>query len=98
DVLVEVHTQQELERAVALNAELIGINNRNLHTFETSLSTTLALAEQAPADRLIITESGIHTADDVKLMRSNSIHSFLVGEAFMREEDPGKALKALFFS
>ncbi|MGB1465931.1 MAG: indole-3-glycerol phosphate synthase TrpC [Alcanivorax nanhaiticus] len=98
DVLVEVHTQDELERAVAMNAELIGINNRNLHTFETSLSTTLSLAEQAPADRLIITESGIHTAEDVKLMRSNGIHSFLVGEAFMRADDPGAGLKALFFS
>lgn len=97
DVLVEVHTEQELERALALNAELIGINNRNLHTFETSLDTTLTLAKQIPADRLVITESGIHTADDVQMMRSNGIHSFLVGEAFMRAEDPGDALKTLFF-
>ena len=80
-----------------MNAELIGINNRNLHTFETSLDTTLTLAKQIPADRLVITESGIHTADDVQMMRSNGIHSFLVGEAFMRAEDPGDALKTLFF-
>ncbi len=98
DVLVEVHTEEELERAVKLNAELIGINNRNLHTFETSLDTTLTLVENVPADRMIITESGIHTAADVKLMRSNGIHAFLVGEAFMREADPGEGLKALFFS
>ena len=98
DVLVEVHTEDELERAVKLNAELIGINNRNLHTFETSLNTTLSLAEKVPGDRMIITESGIHTAADVKLMRSNGIHSFLVGEAFMRQDDPGEGLKALFFS
>ncbi|MCG8394386.1 MAG: indole-3-glycerol phosphate synthase TrpC [Pseudomonadales bacterium] len=97
DVLVEVHTEDELERAVKLNAELIGINNRDLHTFETSLSTTLALSEKIPSDRMIVTESGINTAADVKLMRSNGIHSFLVGEAFMREAEPGAALKALFF-
>ncbi|MDF1722887.1 MAG: indole-3-glycerol phosphate synthase TrpC [Alcanivorax sp.] len=97
DVLVEVHTEEELERAVNLNAELIGINNRNLHTFETSLNTTLALAEKVPGDRMIVTESGIHTPEDVKLMRKNGINAFLVGEAFMRAEDPGAALKALFF-
>jgi len=96
-VLVEVHTEEELERAVNLNAELIGINNRNLHTFETSLNTTLALAEKVPGDRMIVTESGIHTPEDVKLMRKNGINAFLVGEAFMRAEDPGAALKALFF-
>jgi len=97
DVLVEVHTEEELERAVNLNAELIGINNRNLHTFETSLNTTLALAEKVPGDRMIVTESGIHTPEDVKLMRKNGINAFLVGEAFMRAEDPGAALKSLFF-
>lgn len=97
DVLVEVHTAEELERAVKLNAELIGINNRDLHTFDTRLDTTLTLAEQVPADRMIVTESGIHTPADVKLMRQNGIHSFLVGEAFMREPDPGAALKAMFF-
>lgn len=97
DVLVEVHTEEELQRALALNAELIGINNRNLHTFETSLDTTLRLAEKTPADHLIVTESGIHTRQDVQLMRANGIHSFLVGEAFMRAEDPGAELKALFF-
>jgi indole-3-glycerol phosphate synthase len=97
DVLVEVHTEEELERAVKLNAELIGINNRNLHTFETSLNTTLTLAEKVPGDRMIVTESGIHTSEDVTLMRKNGINAFLVGEAFMRAEDPGAALKALFF-
>ena len=97
DVLVEVHTEEELERAVNLNAELIGINNRNLHTFETSLNTTLTLAEKVPGDRMIVTESGIHTPEDVKLMRKNGINAFLVGEAFMRAEDPGAALKSLFF-
>ncbi|EKF73335.1 indole-3-glycerol phosphate synthase [Alcanivorax hongdengensis A-11-3] len=97
DVLVEVHTADELERALKLNAELIGINNRDLHTFETRLDTTLTLAEQVPGDRMVITESGIHTPADVKLMRQNGIHSFLVGEAFMRAQDPGAELKALFF-
>lgn len=97
DVLVEVHTGAEMERALALDAQLIGINNRNLHTFETSLQTTLALAGRVPEDRLVITESGIHSAEDVALMRDNGIHSFLVGEAFMRADDPGQALQALFF-
>ncbi|WP_369819031.1 indole-3-glycerol-phosphate synthase, partial [Alcanivorax sp. HI0044] len=97
DVLVEVHTEEELHRAVALNAELIGINNRNLHTFETSLDTTLTLAQQVPGDRMVVTESGIHSSADVQLMRKSGIHSFLVGEAFMRAEDPGAELKKLFF-
>ncbi|MGJ3257823.1 MAG: indole-3-glycerol phosphate synthase TrpC [Alcanivorax sp.] len=97
DVLVEVHTEEELERAVKLHAELIGITNRNLHTFETSLNPTLSLAEKVPGDRMIVTESGILTTEDVKLMRKNGINSFLVGEAFMRADDPGAALKALFF-
>ena len=82
---------------MALNAELIGINNRNLHTFETSLDTTLTLAQQVPGDRMVVTESGIHSSADVKLMRKSGIHSFLVGEAFMRAEDPGAELKKLFF-
>ncbi|MED5603059.1 MAG: indole-3-glycerol phosphate synthase TrpC [Pseudomonadota bacterium] len=97
DVLVEVHTADELARALKLNIELIGINNRDLHTFDTRLDTTLELAEQVPGDHLVITESGIHTRDDVRLMCKNGINGFLVGEAFMRAEDPGAALKALFF-
>ena len=97
DVLVEVHDANELSRAMALDLKLIGINNRNLHTFDTSLNTTLALSEKVPGDRMIVTESGIHTPEDVKLMRKNGINAFLVGEAFMRAEDPGAALKALFF-
>lgn len=97
DVLVEVHTADELARALKLNIELIGINNRNLHTFDTRLDTTLELAEQVPGDHLVITESGIHSRDDVRLMRKNGINGFLVGEAFMKADDPGAALKALFF-
>ncbi|MGI9572951.1 indole-3-glycerol phosphate synthase TrpC [Alloalcanivorax xenomutans] len=97
DVLVEVHSGEELERAMKLNVEVVGINNRDLRTFETRLDTTLELAPQVPADHLVVTESGIHTRADVRLMRDNGIHGFLVGEAFMREEDPGAALKKLFF-
>jgi indole-3-glycerol phosphate synthase len=97
DVLVEVHDGDELERALALDLKLVGINNRNLHTFDTSLNTTLDLLIRIPADVTVITESGIHTRDDVELMRDHEINGFLVGEAFMREEDPGQALKNLFF-
>ncbi|WP_404377250.1 indole-3-glycerol phosphate synthase TrpC [Vreelandella aquamarina] len=97
DVLVEVHDADELERALALDLKLVGINNRNLHTFETSLNTTLDLLPRIPADVTVITESGIHTRDDVELMRDHEVNGFLVGEAFMREEDPGQALKRLFF-
>ncbi|TVM08053.1 MAG: indole-3-glycerol phosphate synthase TrpC, partial [Halomonas sp.] len=97
DVLVEVHDGDELERALALDLKLVGINNRNLHTFDTSLNTTLDLLTRIPADVTVITESGIHTRDDVELMRDHEINGFLVGEAFMREEDPGQALKNLFF-
>ncbi|WP_457944441.1 indole-3-glycerol phosphate synthase TrpC [Vreelandella alkaliphila] len=97
DVLVEVHDAVELERALALDLKLVGINNRNLHTFETSLNTTLDLLPRIPEGVTVITESGIHTRDDVELMRDHEVNGFLVGEAFMREEDPGQALKSLFF-
>jgi indole-3-glycerol phosphate synthase len=96
DVLVETHDGDELQRALALRSPLIGINNRNLKTFETSLQTTLSLLSQVPANRLLITESGILQAQDVKLMRDNGVHAFLVGEAFMRAPDPGAALQTLF--
>lgn len=95
-VLVEVHDQAELERALKLRTPLIGINNRNLKTFEVSLDTTLALRSQVPADRILVTESGIHTREDVLRMGSAGVNAFLVGEAFMREPEPGEALEALF--
>lgn len=97
DVLVEVHDAEELERALELDLELVGINNRNLHTFETTLDTTLALLEKVPEDVTVITESGLHTPEDVAKMRDHRVNGFLVGEAFMREEDPGKALEGMFF-
>jgi indole-3-glycerol phosphate synthase len=97
DILVEVHDRAELERALELATPLIGINNRDLHSFETRLETTLDLLPHIPTDRLIITESGIHTAADVALMREAGVQSFLVGEAFMRAEDPGQALREMFF-
>lgn len=97
DVLVEVHDAPELERALELNTHLIGINNRNLRTFETSLETTSDLLTQIPDDKIVVTESGIHTLDDVAYMRSRDVHSFLVGEAFMRADDPGEKLAQLFF-
>ncbi len=96
DVLVEVHDAEELDRALRLDTPLIGINNRNLRSFETSLETTLDLLEKIPADRIVITESGIRSAADVKRMRDSYVHAFLVGEAFMRAEDPGQQLEALF--
>jgi indole-3-glycerol phosphate synthase len=96
DVLVEVHNAEELQRALTLDTKLIGINNRNLRTFETSLQTTLDLKADIPADRLIITESGIHTHEDVQLMLDNGIYTFLVGEAFMRAESPGQKMRELF--
>ena len=95
-VLVEVHDAAELERGLKLKTPLIGINNRNLKTFEVSLDTTLGLLSQVPEGRLVVTESGISTAEDVKRMRDANVHAFLVGEAFMRAEDPGVALSALF--
>ncbi len=96
DVLIEVHDAGELDRALALDAPLIGINNRNLRTFETRLETTLDLLEAIPGDRLIVTESGIHDRDDVRRMRAAGVHAFLVGEAFMRAADPGAELERLF--
>ncbi|NII09760.1 indole-3-glycerol phosphate synthase TrpC [Oleiagrimonas sp. C23AA] len=97
DVLVEVHDGQELDRTLSVPARLIGINNRNLRTFETDLDTTLGLRRRVPEERLLITESGIHTADDVQRLRKHGIEAFLVGEAFMRATDPGEALSRLFF-
>ena len=96
NALIEVHDAQELERALALDAALIGINNRNLRSFETRLQTTLDLLPMIPADRLVVTESGIHTPEDVALMRASGVNAFLVGEAFMRAADPGEKLRALF--
>ena len=96
DVLVEVHDLDELERALPIPARLLGINNRNLKTFEVSLQTTLDLQSAVPADRVLVTESGILARPDVALMRENDIHAFLVGEAFMRQPDPGVALRELF--
>jgi indole-3-glycerol phosphate synthase len=96
DVLVEVHDAAELERALALNLPLIGINNRNLRSFETRLETTLELLERIPADRIVVTESGIHTPADVARLRTAGVHAFLVGETFMRAPDPGAKLAELF--
>jgi indole-3-glycerol phosphate synthase len=95
-VLVEVHDGDELERALRLKTSLLGINNRNLRTFEVALDTTLALLPQIPADRLLVTESGILGRADVQRMRDARVHAFLVGEAFMRADDPGTALAELF--
>ncbi len=97
DVLVEVHDGRELDVALRSNQVLVGINNRNLHTFEMSLDTTYGLLPQVPADRVVVTESGIHTKADVQAMRAHGVQAFLVGEAFMRAPDPGTQLAALFF-
>jgi indole-3-glycerol phosphate synthase len=96
DVLVEVHDRVELERALRVAGRLIGINNRDLHTFDVSLETTLALVDLVPADRILVTESGILRREDVALMRSRGVDAFLVGEAFMRAPDPGAELARLF--
>ncbi len=95
-VLLEVHNQEELERALKIPTRLLGINNRDLHTFETALQTTFSLLELVDDNRIVITESGISTPGDIALMRENGVHGFLVGEAFMRAKRPGEALEALF--
>jgi len=94
DVLLEVHNSEELERAQRLPCSLIGVNNRNLSTFETTLNTTLTLLPHIPQEKTVVTESGIHTPDDVLLMRQNRVHAFLVGEAFMRAAEPGEKIGA----
>ena len=98
DVLVEVHDAQELERALALDLRMVGINNRNLHTFETRLETTLELLDRIPDDVMVVTESGFHTADDMAGMLSHSVSTFLIGESFMRQPEPGDALRAMVSS
>ena len=95
-VLVEVHDRAELQRALKLKTPLLGINNRNLKTFEVSLDTTLGMLDEVPAERLLVSESGIHTREDVSRMTAAGVHAFLVGEAFMRAPDPGVALADLF--
>jgi indole-3-glycerol phosphate synthase len=95
-VLVEVHDREELTRALKLKTRLVGINNRNLRTFDVTLQTTLDMLPDVPADRLLVTESGILRAEDVKRMRDANVHAFLVGEAFMRAAEPGEALAQLF--
>ena len=95
-VLVEVHDGEELDRALKLKTPLLGINNRNLRTFEVSLQTTLDLQKRVPADKLLVTESGILSTEDVKTMRDAGVNAFLVGEAFMRADEPGQALAKLF--
>ncbi|MDM8567534.1 indole-3-glycerol phosphate synthase TrpC [Candidatus Halobeggiatoa sp. HSG11] len=96
DVLVEVHNQEELERALSLNTRLIGINNRNLQTFDTNIQTTLDLLDQIPKKNIVVSESGIHTSEDIALLSDVGVHTFLIGEAFMKANDPGAALSQLF--
>ncbi|MCR4346242.1 MAG: indole-3-glycerol phosphate synthase TrpC [Sulfuricaulis sp.] len=96
DALVEVHNETELERALALQPALIGINNRDLRTFQTSLDTTLGLLKKIPAKSVVVTESGIHTREDVARMRAQGVNAFLVGEAFMKSTEPGEKLSELF--
>ena len=96
DVLIEVHNAEELQRVLPLKTRLIGINNRDLHSFSTSLNTTYELLNQIPEDRIVVTESGIHTIDDVKAMRGHGVNAFLVGEVFMKADDPGMQLLEMF--
>ncbi len=98
DVLVEVHDEQELERALALEPQLVGINNRDLRTFETDLDNTLRLATKIPAGVTVVTESGIYTREEVEHIRAHGVHGFLIGESFMRANDPGTKLRELFES
>lgn len=98
DVLVEVHDKAELETALQMKSTLLGINNRDLRTFNTSIQNTISLLKHVPEDKLVITESGILSTNDVITMRNHNVNAFLVGEAFMRESDPGVALKQLFFN
>jgi indole-3-glycerol phosphate synthase len=95
-VLVEVHNGEELDLALQLNTPLLGINNRNLRTFDVTLDTTLGLLARIPEGKIVVTESGIFTQEDVALMRKNNVHTFLVGEAFMRQPDPGAELAKVF--
>lgn len=96
DVLVEVHNEEELHQALTLDTRLLGINNRDLHSFEVSLNNTFALLDQIPEHKIVVTESGIHTPEDVAAMQAKQVNSFLVGEAFMRAKQPGDELKRLF--
>ena len=95
---MEVHDELEMQRALRTGARLIGVNNRNLRTFDTSLDTTLNMIDMVDENHILVTESGIHSKDDVQLMRENNINAFLVGEAFMRAENPGEKLAELFFT
>ncbi len=97
DVLVEVHSEEELQLGLDTGAKLIGINNRDLHQFTTDLATSETLAALIPDDRLAVTESGIKTPEDISRMQQAGINTFLVGEVFMRAEDPGAALQSMFF-
>lgn len=97
DVLTEVHDRTELERALRLRLPLVGINNRDLRRFVTDIETTLGLLKDIPSDRLVVTESGIHSRAQIERLRAHDVHAFLVGEAFMRSDDPGARLKELFF-
>jgi indole-3-glycerol phosphate synthase len=96
DVLIEVHDRAELEIALKLDNPMVGINNRNLHSFDVSLENTYQLLEQIPAGKIVITESGIHHRDDVAAMRDRNVNAFLVGEAFMRSDEPGERLREMF--
>ncbi|MGV6825788.1 MAG: indole-3-glycerol phosphate synthase TrpC [bacterium] len=96
DVLTEVHDAAETERALRVKSRLLGINNRNLRTFDVSLDTTIELLDMIPDERLVVTESGIHSREDIAKMREHNVHAFLVGEAFMRDPEPGAKLRALF--